>query len=77
MSLAKVETVAFGIFGLIVAAGLLVFWAAGLLQDVWLIVLILSPPAYAVGGFISGAVSAWLYNLAAAWVGGVHIEFAE
>jgi len=39
--------------------------------------IILSPIIYAIVGFISGAISAALYNLMAKWVGGIQIEMEE
>ena len=32
------------------------------------------PLIYGVAGFISGAVGAFLYNIVAGWVGGIHVE---
>lgn len=42
--------------------------AAGLLA-------IFVPFIYAALGFIGGAFSAWIYNVAAGWVGGVELQF--
>ncbi|MFW9882334.1 MAG: hypothetical protein ACFFG0_55440 [Candidatus Thorarchaeota archaeon] len=36
--------------------------------------IIISPIIYGVMGFLMGLVSAWLYNLAASWIGGIKIE---
>jgi hypothetical protein len=36
---------------------------------------ILAPVIYAIIGFIGGALSAWLFNLASGWVGGIELGF--
>ncbi|HTJ24821.1 MAG TPA: hypothetical protein VMA36_01530 [Candidatus Limnocylindria bacterium] len=38
---------------------------------------ILAPVAYAILGFIGGALTAWLFNVAAGWVGGVELTFDQ
>jgi len=35
------------------------------------------PIFYGVVGFLAGAVTAWLYNLGAKWVGGIELEFEK
>ena len=36
--------------------------------------LIFAPVFYGLAGFLGGALTGWLYNLAAGWVGGIEIE---
>jgi hypothetical protein len=36
--------------------------------------IIIMPIMYGIGGFIAGAVVAWIYNLAAGWIGGIEID---
>lgn len=39
--------------------------------------IIFMPLFYGMVGFIGGLIAAWLYNLFAAWVGGIEIEFEQ
>lgn len=85
LSLAKVYAVLFAIFGLImgivvaitaVIAGSVVgfgWFGAGL----GVLAIIVLPIMFALIGFIMGAVSAFLYNVVAGWVGGVEITFEQ
>ena len=83
MSAAKIEAIICAIFGLIL--GIIVALFSGLLGSVsgssfgnWgLGSIIIMPIIYAVIGFISGAIGAALYNLAAGWIGGIQIELEE
>lgn len=36
--------------------------------------IIILPIFYGIMGFIGGAISCWIYNLAAGWIGGVEME---
>lgn len=36
--------------------------------------IIIMPIFYGIMGFVGGAISAWIYNLAAGWIGGVELE---
>jgi hypothetical protein len=36
--------------------------------------IIVMPIMYGICGFIAGAIVAWVYNLAAGWIGGIEIE---
>lgn len=35
------------------------------------------PVIYAIMGFLTGVIGAWLYNIVTKWVGGMEIEFAD
>ncbi|MDD5340821.1 MAG: hypothetical protein PHC97_00055 [Patescibacteria group bacterium] len=84
LSVAKVE----GLLGVILGLVLGILFAlvgagiSGMLGDQggWgmmgggLFAIILMPIMYGIGGFISGAIVAWLYNLVAGWIGGIGIE---
>lgn len=83
MSLAKIQTVLMGIFGLFMAVvyGILMLMVTSLNPEVssqiqilgpWEIVLM--PFMYAAIGFVIGLVGAFVYNLIAKWVGGIEIE---
>ena len=37
--------------------------------------IIVLPIVYGLFGFVGGAISAWLYNIIAGWIGGVEVEF--
>ena len=39
--------------------------------------MIFLPVVYAIMGFIFGALSAWIYNLLAKWLGGFELEFEQ
>ena len=77
LSLAKLQTVVMALLG--APIGALFFWlslseGAGGFSVVYLVVF---PVVYAAGGFLLGVIGAWLYNLAASWVGGVQIVLRE
>lgn len=46
----------------------------GMMMGMGLGFAIFAPICYGLMGFVGGALTAWLYNLAAGWVGGVEIE---
>ncbi len=90
VSLAKISTLLYGILGLVLGAVFsliaLLFSAAfrseegaadpftmmfGAASIVWM------PILYACIGFVGAVIGAALYNLAAAWVGGVELELRE
>ena len=93
LSLAKVSTIAMAIFGLIMGiiyallGNLLSKLPADALAQAGLtsgtsfifgpLAIILLPIFYAILGFLSGLVGAWIYNLTAKWVGGVEIELVK
>ena len=84
LSLAKIYTVIMAIFGLILGAiftiiSLMVSSAANVegLGGYGVASIIILPIFYGVIGFVSGALGAWIYNVAAKTIGGVQIELAE
>ena len=46
----------------------------GMMMGMGLGFLVMAPIFYGLAGFIGGAITGWLYNLAAGWVGGIEIE---
>jgi len=87
MSVAKVSAVLSAIYGLVMG----VFFAlsasyltvlvptagasAGFFLSFGILSIIVMPIFFAIGGFIGGAVGAFLYNLVAKAVGGIKMEF--
>ena len=84
LSLAKVQAIIMALFGLVVGffigvigvtfgamAGARGFGALGFLA------VIILPIVYGVMGFVLGAVTAFVYNLIAGWVGGIEMEFKK
>ena len=49
--------------------------ASGLMLSWW--ALLIFPIANAIAGFLTGLIGAWIYNLLAKRVGGVHIELSK
>ena len=85
-SCAKMAGVFYGLAGLLVIPIALISIAAsagsqhpyGAFGAVALILLaILAPVFYGLLGFLLGALSAWLYNLAAKHIGGIRIDFTR
>jgi|SRR5450432_4199093 len=83
LSSAKMACVIYGCIGLIVIpfaligglAGLASGNKGGMLGGIGFFVLaLLAPIFYAAIGFVSGAITALVYNLAAKWMGGIEIE---
>lgn len=83
MSMAKVEAIICAIFGLIL--GIIIALFGGIVGSLsgssmggWGVgAIIIVPILYGIIGFISGAIGAVIYNLAAGWVGGIEIELGE
>ena len=88
LSVAKIYGIIMAVFGLVIGAfvsiaalfGGLASMAAetgggffGLFFGVMAILFF--PLFYGAIGFISGAIAAWLYNIAAGWIGGIEMEF--
>jgi hypothetical protein len=84
MSVAKLEAVLMAVMGLVMGIMIGVFgMAMGAMFGsvpagigVGLASIIAVPIFYGIMGFIAGAIGAWLYNMAAKWVGGIKIETA-
>jgi hypothetical protein len=83
MSFAKIMGVVYGSLGLIFAPLFLLIGLAGSLAGqnktpfagvFGVVFAICMPVLYGVMGFIFGAISAFVYNLAAKWVGGIEVE---
>lgn len=93
LSAAKISTLILAFFGLILgivysAIGIMinrlpteVLTAQGLESGSIIlfkpVMILIMPILYAIIGFISGLVGAWIYNLAARWVGGIEIELVK
>jgi len=85
LSLAKIYTILMAIIGLVIGIvyaiiGLVISATTtepGIGAGIGLVGIIITPVVYAIIGFISGAVGAWLYNLIARWIGGVELEFGK
>ncbi|MCR4280329.1 MAG: hypothetical protein NUV82_02805 [Candidatus Komeilibacteria bacterium] len=86
MSLAKISAVTYGLLGLI--GGVIMFFvllvsmlvATEDMGAAWigaLAVLILVPIIYGAIGFVTGYISAWIFNKATKWVGGLEVEFED
>ena len=73
MSLAQIQMVMFAMFGLVAGAFVFISTASAGATVAGLVFLIVFPIVSGVGGLVSGIVTAWLYNMAARWVGGVDI----
>jgi hypothetical protein len=83
LSCAKMSCVIYGCLGLLFIpialiaglAGLASGQKGGMLGGIGLFAIaILAPVFYAALGFVSGAISALVYNLAAKWMGGIEIQ---
>lgn len=83
-SLAKLQALIMAVIGLII--GILTAIAASVLSgganqnwvtDLGFAAIIVLPLVYAVLGFIAGGIGALIYNLAAAWMGGISISVFE
>jgi hypothetical protein len=80
LSAAKISTVIYAAIGLI----LMPFFALGGFGNIvmgrssqgslMLVFAILAPVFYGGVGFIGGAIAAWVFNLAAAWLGGLELQ---
>ena len=83
MSCAKMMGAIYGCLGLIFVplfllggfASMMVGRGSGAVSGVaMLFMAILFPFVYAVMGFLIGALTAWIYNLIAGWVGGIQLD---
>lgn len=83
MSCAKMMGAIYGALGLIFVplfllggfASMMVGRGAGALSGVaMLFMAVLFPFCYGVMGFLIGALTAWMYNLFAGWVGGIQLD---
>jgi len=84
LSVAKITGIIAAAFGLL--AGLLMFLFGGVLGSLMgndgggfamfggFMAVILLPIIYGIFGFIGGAIQGFIYNLAAGFIGGIHIE---
>ncbi|PNS09538.1 hypothetical protein [Solilutibacter silvestris] len=86
LSVGKVSGIIYAVFGLIAAVIMLLFSSmfASMLAAQGgspmpfggggIIGIILLPIVYGIIGFVGGIVSAFIYNIAAGWVGGIRID---
>jgi hypothetical protein len=86
LSCAKIAGALYGCMGLLVVpvailgglASLFIPQGKGALGGIGFIVMgIAAPFLYGALGFLFGALSAWLYNIMARWLGGIQIEIEE
>ncbi len=80
MSLAKVQAIIGGILGLILGIFTLIaptIQGQEQLKELGPSVIIIAPILYAIVGFVSGLVIAFLYNLVRKWVGGIKIDIED
>ncbi len=82
LSLAKIYALIMAVFGLIIG----IFYGFGMMAPIGFsggmmsgavagfLFVILMPVFYGVLGFVSGAITALLYNMFAKWVGGVEVD---
>ncbi len=87
MSVAKLEAVIMAIIGLIsglifavagaslATLGALVGGSTGMLLSLGMLAVVVWPIAFAIMGFIGGAIGAFLYNVVAKWTGGIELHF--
>ncbi|HEX7546243.1 MAG TPA: hypothetical protein VF368_05920 [Gemmatimonadaceae bacterium] len=83
MQMAKTSGVLYALLGVIIGVPVVLFMSSvakttsgipGVGSGVGIGTLVMMPVIYGVGGFVSGAVIAALYNLVAGWTGGIAIE---
>ena len=75
LSVAKVTAVILAIIGLVLAIPFGLFtMARGATVELSLLWLVGLPILYAAGGFVGGALYAWLYNVVAGWIGGIELD---
>jgi len=93
LSLAKVSTITMAFFGLVmgifyaiigsiisrlpVEAQTQAGFTSGMSVIFGPLAIIIMPIFYAILGFITGLIGAWIYNLVARWVGGVEIDLVK
>jgi len=83
LSLAKIYAVLMGVVGFVIGVVYTIMGSVlsavtqqpGIGIGMGVLGIIVMPVLYAVLGFISGAVGAWVYNLVAGWIGGLELEF--
>ena len=46
----------------------------GMMMGMGVAMIVIAPVFYGITGFLAGALTGWLYNLAAGWVGGVEVD---
>ena len=46
----------------------------GMMMGMGVAMVVVAPVFYGLTGFLAGALTGWLYNLAAGWVGGVEVD---
>ncbi len=84
LSMAKLQTILMGIFGLIIGIFYAIFSRTIQASEGvdptsglgWIVVIIF-PIMYAIIGFVVGIVASLLYNLIARWVCGIKIELSK
>ena len=84
-SLAKLQAILMAFVGLIIGIFSTVLEAMlgmflgfpGFGMGLGFLSIVILPVIYAIFGFVSGAIGAFLYNLIAKWVGGIELEFEE
>ncbi|MBU1320132.1 MAG: hypothetical protein KKG33_11160 [candidate division Zixibacteria bacterium] len=83
-SCAKVSAVLYAILGLIIGLVFSLIALAGAFASdspaaalFGVGAVIMFPILYGCIGFISGALSAWLYNRVVGWIGGIEVEFDQ
>jgi len=83
LSIAKISGIIYTLIGLLFIplaligglAGVASGQKSGVLGGIGVLAIaVLAPIFYGVLGFVAGAIGAFLYNLAAKWVGGIEIE---
>ena len=46
----------------------------GMMMGMGVAMIVIAPVFYGLTGFLAGALTGWLYNLAAGWVGGIEVD---
>ena len=46
----------------------------GMMMGMGVAMIVIAPGFYGLTGFLAGALTGWLYNLAAGWVGGIEVD---
>lgn len=85
LSVAKVQAVLMAVIGFIMGifsaiSGTIIGTLAGsaaLGASLGLLSIVIFPVVYAFIGFVGGAISAFLYNLVAGWIGGIEMDFGK
>lgn len=77
LSVAKIEAVIMAIFGFIFGIIFAITGTAFGGPAFGILSIVVFPIMYAVLGFVSGAIGAWLYNFAADKIGGIDMEFKK